>query len=490
MDSSQVIVHSLHPVLPALAMVGGACLLLVMGMFQQRTQIHERLGSGFAWTSLGFLLIIACWWTMSGSADPLVSESASGSGQNGLFRTGLLSGYGVQLACLAGCLIVALSVNLTPVKYPYEYHACLLFLLAGVIFVGASQDITTLYLGLEMISIPTIVLMASSRSDASGREATLKYFALSAFSSALFLLGVSYWFGLAGSTSINVLVTHLADQPSLMGRIAAGLVIAGLAFRVTAVPFHAYAPDVFVGSSLPVASMMATLPKVAGFLALAKFLGGDLLQSGIANSVLNLLVILSLISMTLGNFSALRQTSWRRVFAYSSIAHSGYLLLGLAAVLVRGGAPTPVMAYLVAYVVMTLGMFSGLAAVVRCGDRDISLDDMEGLFSQRPWLSAFMAICLLSLIGMPLTAGFWAKFFLLSESIASEHFWLRIGAVVMVINSAIAAVYYLGMLYRLYVSRQGQEVVNSRAKGLTSASLTCGICAVLTVLWFIVPAWM
>lgn len=485
MNTSEWMTGGLAPIFPAIAMMGAACVLVAMGMFQSNTDadpVHDRLGSGFAWTSLGFLILIGLWWTLGNGAGVEVSGS--------LFQGGLVNSYGTQLALLCGVLIVCLSINMTPRRYPYEYHACLLFLLSGIILVAAAADITTLYLGLEMVSIPTIVLLASSRIDEPGRESTLKYFALSAFSSAIFLMGISYWFGLAGTTSLDDMVRTLANETSLVGRLAVGLVVAGLAFRVTAVPFHAYAPDVFAGCALPMTALMASLPKVAGFIALIRLFGGDQLDAGLVPSALNVLVILALISMTYGNLGALAQTSWRKLFAYSSIAHSGYLLLGLAAVLVRGSGPQPVLAYLVAYSVMTIGMIAGMATMLNASDKDASLEDMQGIFSQRPWLAAAMTVCLLSLVGMPLTAGFWAKFYILSESIASQHPLLRIGAIVLVINSAIAAMYYLGMMYRFYVKRGVESQPLDSQSQFSTAGLTCVICAVLTIVWFVWPAWM
>ena len=479
---------------PAMALLIAGCGMLLMGMFQDSVPepTEKRDDDGWSWASLVVILLVWAWWWLSGKA--LIENESR------LFRADEVSRYGIHLTFLGGALITAISVAMTPKKFASEFHGCLLILLSGLIVVAASNDLMTLYLGLEMVSIPTTVLLAVSRSDGAGREATLKYFSLSAFSSAIFLLGGSYLYGLAGTTSLPEIVTAVSNHPSNLGNIAMALVIAGLAFRITAVPFHFYAPDVFSGSSLPLASLLAYLPKVAGFLALVRLMGGSHLSVGLASTVAPVLICIALFTMTLGNALAMVQTTWRRLLAYSSVAHTGYLLLGLVAILVQGaseqhpglGSPRPIFVYLAAYCVMTLGVFAALAAQVQTSESDLKLDETRGLFRRNPWLGAALTVCLLSLIGMPLTAGFWAKLqiFLLAVS-AENQTWLRTAAIIMAVNAVVGAVYYLTALVRIYSAPDC-------AKGSTSpipqpwsaATLACVTCAALTILWFFIPAWM
>lgn len=490
---------SLLPVAPALGLIISACAILISWMFQPTSQNEnsdQRPSNGWAWAGLAALIVVWGSWSFSGST--LLDREST------LFRSDVVSRAGTQLALLAGCLVAATTINRSPARYGAEFHACLLFLVAGLCFVSAASDLTTLYLGLEMVSIPTILLLAVSRRDNAGLESTLKYFALSAFSSAIFLMGCSYLFGVSGSTKIATIVSNIAADGSTAAYIAFALVLAGLAFRVTAVPFHFYAPDVFSGCSLPMGGLLSTLPKVAGFVAMIRLLGGPVLESGLAPVVLNTIVVLALITMTVGNLAALAQNNVRRMLAYSSVAHSGYLMIGLAAALVQGIGAQSVMMYLSAYIVMTLGFFAGVVAVFDRTDVKLDLTDLQGVTQRNLVLGAALTVCLLSLIGIPVTAGFWGKFMILRDLIAPENTMLLVGAIAMVVNSAIGAVYYLGMLVRVNGSANGESETNRvkandstaeiSAAGQASldlpAAATCVICAATTLLWFILPKWM
>lgn len=474
---------SLLPVAPAVGLIICGCAILIAWMFQPKSDDNaDRSSNVWAWAGLAALLIVWGSWSFSGSTH--LDKDAT------LFRSDVLSRGGTHLALLAGCLVAAITINRSPTSYGAEFYSCLLFLVSGLCFVSGATDLTTLYLGLEMVSIPTILLLAISRRDDAGMESTLKYFALSAFSSAIFLMGCSYLFGIAGSTKISAIVASVSAAPTIASYIAFALVLAGLAFRITAVPFHFYAPDVFLGCSLPVGGLLSTLPKIAGFVAIARLLGGPELQAGLVPTALNTIVILSLITMTYGNFAALAQTNCRRLLAYSSVAHSGYLLMGLAAALVQGSTTQSVIIYLSAYVVMTLGFFAGVTALHERTDENLELGDLEGVTQKNLLLGASLTICLLSLIGIPITAGFWGKLMILRDLIAPHNTMLLVGAIIMVINSAIGAVYYLSMLVRV---NSGNVATDRESKSSIldmPAAATCVICAATTILWFIVPKWM
>lgn len=469
-------------VAPAVLLFGVACIYLLLGMFQDdSTPAGARYVNGWGLASIS---ILAATW---------IAVSKFGLQPSGittkLFQSDAAALHGTHLTLLAGVLISAFSLTFTPRRFSYEFHASMFILLSGSIFLAAAADLTTLYLAIEMVSLPTSLLLSISRRDNAGRETTLKYFVLSAFSSAIFLMGASYLFGISGTTSLSGIAAAMSADNTTLAKVAMAFVLAGLAFRVTAVPFHFYAPDVFSGSTLSVSAMVATVPKIAGFLAFIRLLGGAQLNSGLVETAGILLMCLAITTMTAGNFMALAQSKVRRLLAYSSVAHSGYLLLGLAIALYQGGETSQVLSYLSAYTVMTFGVFAALATLNSSGQSDPDLADLNGLRQHAPGLSIALSICLLSFIGVPLTAGFWAKFGIFQAAVNSSNLWLIAGATVMALNAAVGAIYYLSLLIRIN-QRTEASVANREPIRFTPAFALCAACAVVTVLWFVVPTWM
>jgi NADH-quinone oxidoreductase subunit N len=475
-------VESLIPIWPAVGLLLAGCGFLAVGLLAPNDRLPSATASGrWAGASLCVqLLIWGTWW-----------YSSTEGHDNQLFLVDNLSRNGVHIAMLAGCMIAAIAIKLTPPRFASEFHCAFLFLVAGLVLLSGAADLTSLYLGLELVSIPTVLILSVSRRDDLGRESTLKYFALSAFSTAIFLMGASYLYGIAGTTSLAGIQTALASSPSTIARVAMALLLAGLAFRITAVPFHFYAPDVFSGSSFTAAAILSTLPKLAGFIAIIRLLGGDELNIGLAPTAELPLVVLALVTMTIGNCAALLQTSARRLLAYSSVAHSGYLLLGLAAILQQGGSVRPIMAYLSAYFVMTLGVFAGLDRVIVTGREDPRIEDLRGLATANRLVGASLTICLLSYIGVPLTAGFWAKVGIFEELVSASNGPMMAAAVVMAINAAVAAVYYLGLIISINSPAIDRNRTTAAGTSIISmAEFTCIACATLTLLWFLIPQWM
>jgi NADH-quinone oxidoreductase subunit N len=298
--------------------------------------------------------------------------------------------------------------------------------------------------------LPTTVLLGVSRTDDSGREATLKYFTLAAFTSGFFLLGCSYLYGACGSTALPAIQDAMVQQRTTFCAVALTLAVVGLAFRVTAVPFHFYAPDVFSGATLPLTAVLSFIPKLAGFLGLVRLLGGTQLIQDFPPMLGMVILIIATLTMTVGNCAALAQRNLRRLMAYSSVAHSGYLLLGLAAIMTVGGHVAPIFDYLAAYAVMTIGIFAVVAAIKpnEVGAEDLTL--FNGLAHRRPMAAVALSIALLSLTGIPLTAGFWAKLQIFLTTITAQSMPILIVAVIMAINAAIGAVVYLSNNGRLF----------------------------------------
>jgi NADH-quinone oxidoreductase subunit N len=395
------------------------------------------------------------------------------------------------LAFLGGAVLIMASWEEVPDQQAGEYYGCLLLIVAGLSLTGSANELITLFLALELISIPTYVILYLPRSDKPAQEAATKYFLLSVFSSAFLLFGFSYLYGLSGTTNIPALLSAL-DQPHSVKPIvdtsAPGLALAalvmimvGIGFRITAVPFHFYAPDVYQGTATVVAALLAFIPKVAGFAALVRILGfvlagreGDI-PTVFGTQMLILLWILSAATMTFGNIVALLQNNLKRLLAYSSIAHAGYMLIGVAAAYKLAWPPHQLRAvpppqgtvlaaippgvqsvffYLIAYGAMTIGAFV-VISYLSTPERPIEAeDDLAGLGTSHPGIAFLMAVFLFSLIGMPLTGGFAGKFLLFSNALSVQgrlatQFYVL--AAVGAINAAIGAWYYLRILSKMYL---------------------------------------
>jgi NADH-quinone oxidoreductase subunit N len=425
------------------------------------------------------------------------------------------------LALGGGAALVLLSWAEVPDRQAADYHGCLLLVTAGTALVGLANDFITLFLALELISIPTYVLLYLPRHDRPAQEAAVKYFLLSAFSSALVLFGFSYLYGVTGTTNLPALIEALtsaetggagAPPLALVGVVVA---VAGLGFRITAVPFHFYAPDVYQGTATAAAALLAYVPKVAGFVALIRLLG-DVgattagLPLTLGYQVPLLLWILAAITMTLGNVLALWQDNVQRLLAYSSVAHSGYMLIGLtvaphfvgrAGGVVPGGVES-VLFYLAAYGAMTVGAF-GVLAILNSSDRRVErVDDLAGLGRTHPALGLLMTLFLFSLIGLPLTAGFAGKYFLFMGALAAPRDGLfaaagqadaALGALarwlvlIGAVNAAVGAYYYLRIIGAMYLRGALKPLDRPRSSAGLAALWAC---AGLTVWLGVAPSAM
>jgi len=387
-----------------------------------------------------------------------------------------------------------------------EYYGCVLIAAAGTSLVGRANDLILLFLALELISIPTYVLLYLPVQTKGNQEAAAKYFYLSILSSAVLLFGFSYLYGLTGTTNISAITASLtkanAEAVSPMALVAAVMVIAGLAFRITAIPFHFYAPDVYEGGPPGVVAQLAFLPKIAGMIALARLLG---LMSDPRNlpfvsstQVPLLLWILAVITMSVGNVLALLQDNVRRMLAYSSVAHGGYLLIGLVSAsslpeatgTTTIGGLEAILVYLAAYGAMTVGAFAVLLYLGTPDQQIESIDDLAGLGQSHPITAASMAIFLFSFIGLPLTAGFIGKFLLFlgifgapSETTTMRDLY-RVLAVIAALNAAIGAIYYLRVIGVMYLRLPIRPPSNSRSIPTLMAAI---LLAAITLFFGIYP---
>ena len=414
-----------------------------------------------------------------------------------------MSGYGRMFFLLTGLLILAMAHDQVDDARAPEFFGSLLFINAGAMLVTAANELVFLFVGLELVSIPTYLLLYLSRRNTTTQEAATKYFFLSIFSSGLLLFGLAYLYGMLGVSNLKALA-YLAQEPSslpntphpVLGLIALVFVTAGLGFRVAAVPFHFYAPDVYQGSPTVLAALLAWIPKGIGFIAILRTITAVIPTdvtpptNNLTQQAVVLSWVIAVITMTLGNTVALAQTNLKRLFAYSSIAHAGYLMIGVTVAFRNGpslGGITlgseSVLFYLVSYALMTLGAFAVIIGLSTPERPVETVDDLAGLVRSHPILALAMAICLFSLAGIPPLAGFIGKFNLFvaafSASTGDDAWYYRSLAVVGVINSAIGAYYYLKIVVAMYY----REPVGAPLKPLLSwpTASAIGTCSILTV---------
>ncbi|MDQ6699362.1 MAG: NADH-quinone oxidoreductase subunit N [Acidobacteriota bacterium] len=334
-----------------------------------------------------------------------------------------------------------------------EYHALILFSVMGQCLMVAANELIIIFIGLEISSIATYVLCGYLRDDKRNNESALKYFLLGSFATAFLLYGVALIYGLTGSTNLTAIRTALANtsaapSPAMVG-VAAALVFVGLGFKISGAPFQIWAPDVYQGAPTPVTAFISTGPKAAAFAIFLRIFMTAF--DSIGRGWEPLVWISALLSMTIGNFAALTQSNVKRMLAYSSIAHAGYVLVALAARSEIGTASA--MFYLAAYALMNIGAFAVVVHLSGRGERFLSVDDFAGLASKQPFTAAMLTVFLLSLIGVPLTGGFFGKFYIFKAALQSNLIWLT---VLGLLNSAVAAYYYLRILVLMYMHEPGE----------------------------------
>ena len=406
------------------------------------------------------------------------------------------------LALAGGAVLVLFAWDEVPDDQAADYHACLLLITAGTSLAAASNELVTLFLALELVSIPTYVLLYLPRTDSTAQESAMKYFLLSIFSSAFLLFGFSYLYGLSGTTNLPAMSDALLRARAGGGLpgialVALVMVVAGLGFRITAVPFHFYAPDVYQGTSTANAALLAFVPKVAGFAALVRVLGfvpavGELapaatgLGQTLGEQVPVLFWIMAAVTMTLGNVLALLQDNVKRMLAYSSVAHAGYMLIGLAVAPKLGAVTEPVgveavLFYLVAYGEMTVGAFAVLSYLSTPEHPVERIDDLAGLGRSHTGLALLMALFMFSLIGMPLTAGFMGKFllfygaFLVPSPPTGQYNLYAVLLLIAAINAAIGGYYYLRVTAVMFLRDPVQAIEKPRTWPVLLAIWACAL---------------
>jgi NADH-quinone oxidoreductase subunit N len=421
-----------------------------------------------------------------------------------------LSLYGRAGFLFTGLVLVMLAHDQVDDSRAAEFFGAILMIVVGSMLICAANEIVFLFVGLELVSLPTYLLLYLPRRNITTQEAATKYFFLSIFSSALLLFGLAYLYGMTGVSNLKglaYLFQHATElRPWEFGLIALVFVMAGLGFRVAAVPFHFYAPDVYQGSPLVIAALLSWVPKGIGFVAMVRLLtsvlGGP---SPLAGRAVMLAWILAVATMTLGNTVALLQENLKRLLAYSSIAHAGYLLIGVTAAfadkpfVLDPDHPAPlaspylgvqgIIFYLAAYALMTLGAF-GIILALSTPERPVeTVEDLAGLARTHPVWAFGMGLCLFSLAGVPPLAGFWGKFQIfvsvLWAGIPANQRAFQLLAVLGVMNAAIGAYYYLRIVMAMYL-RQAPERPLAPTPGWPTV-WAAGACAALSLFFGLVP---
>jgi NADH-quinone oxidoreductase subunit N len=444
---------------PELALVAG--LLLVVIVDATRIAARNAINRGLTAVSL-----IAALYLCGGMVGPVVAGGPIFSGMMVVDPMGAF----FKALLIAASLLILLAFTFENSKELHglgqgEFYALLLAVTFSNALLSGANDLAMIYLALEMVSITSYVMVAYMKGDRLSNEASLKYILFGAVSTGAMVYGLSLLYGLTGSTSVPAIRTFLAQSLANENQFAlyviALLIFAGFGFKTAAVPFHFWCPDVYQGAPTPVTAFLSVAPKAAGFAIMTRFFFGGMSSAGAREWDLtgsfdwpSLLMVVSVMTMTLGNVAALTQTNMKRLLAYSSIAHAGYIMMGVVALSDTG--LRGIMIYLAAYLVMNLGAFLVVTLIHR-HEGSFDLRDYPGMFRRAPLLTFAMAIFLLSLMGIPPLVGFMGKLYVFGAIVerGPEYWWF---AVVGAVNAAIAACYYARILRTMTID---EEIVST-----------------------------
>ncbi|MGH2950155.1 MAG: NADH-quinone oxidoreductase subunit N, partial [Solirubrobacteraceae bacterium] len=408
---------------------------------------------------------------------------ASGIFFNGFVQVDGLAGFFrvIFLVLAIFGVAVAPSYLARSAILPAEYYATICFSTLGSMAIVLSTDLILLFVGIELMTIPVYVLAGIQRRDQYSNEAALKYFLLGAFSSALLLYGFAWLYGIGGSTEFAAIAAAVGRE-GLSGTVvvAAALVTVGLAFKAAVIPFHQWTPDAYDGAPTPATAFISVAPKAAAFAAMLRLMVEGLGPLSVDWSTL--FAVLAVITMTGGNVVALAQTNVKRMLAYSSIAHTGYILAGVAAIAAGASATAGVLFYLLAYGLMNLGAFACLVYLDLDGTRGASLRELDGLWARTGIGALAFTVFLVSLTGIPPTMGFVAKVLIIEPVLDAGLVWL---AVAIALNAVLAAFYYLRVVVHLYM--QDPQPGAPRIVSAPLLSFSLGLSALAVVVLGVVP---
>jgi NADH-quinone oxidoreductase subunit N len=474
-----------QPILPELIVIGvGVAILLIDAIWPSRDQ---RLAAGLSLLGLAGGAAASVWiWI---AVDDRVAEGATPAAAAPTFLGGMVAGdkYAaffrlVILASAAVAVLLGSHYLRRTGEGRGEFYALVMFATSGMTLLAAAADLIVVFLALEVLSLSLYVLAGFSWRRLSSQEASLKYFLLGAFSSAFFLYGIAMAYGAAGTTSIGGIADSLGGGAGSLGLslAAAALLAVGFAFKVAAVPFHMWTPDVYQGAPTPVTAFMAAGTKVAGFAALIRVMSAAF--GGVGWEIQPALYGLAAVTMVGGSLLAIAQQDVKRMLAYSSIAHAGFVLVGVAAANQEGVSGA--MFYLVAYAAMIMGAFAVVVLVSRTGEDRTSLQSYRGLGRSNPVLAALLTLFLLSLAGIPPLAGFMAKVLVFQAAVDAG---LESLVVIAVLASVVAAFFYIRLIVLAYMYEPEEELLDA-APAAAGPALALGATAAVTLLFGLFPS--
>jgi NADH-quinone oxidoreductase subunit N len=414
----------IYRVLPELVWCGFGVLVMLMQPFVR---------------SRHFFTFLALIGTLAGAVASVTAAMHAGPGFDGLVQSDSFSFFfRLLVGTVAFLVVLAAGPYLERERLPFaEFYALLLFATAGMGVLASAQELLTAFIGLEMSSISSYILAGYRRDSLKSSESAMKYFLLGSFATAFFLYGIALVYGSSGTTMLTKMGSEDLLHSTLF-ELGLAMILIGLGFKVAAAPFQVWTPDVYEGAPTPVTALFSAGPKA--------------------------------LTMFAGNLGALVQTNVKRLLAYSSIAHAGYILVAFAAVtfMARDGsaeaapAYAAVLFYLLSYALVKLGAFTVVSQLGGTGEKHLSLDDYAGLSQRQPWVAAALSVYLLSLLGLPVTAGFFGKFYIFKAAVNSHLLWL---AVLMAINSVIGAYYYLRVIVVMYMRESSAEAKSAAPVG-------------------------
>jgi NADH-quinone oxidoreductase subunit N len=446
--------------LPEMVLSGAGLAILILGVLQRK--------DSFKLCTMGVLAAFAV-------TAMLVLRTAPVFAYSGLFVTDAYAAYAKLLILAGGALaaVLALDYNERNGINRFEFPVLMLFSTVGMMVLASANSLMSLYMGLELQSLAIYVLCAFARDDVRSSEAGLKYFVLSALASGLLLYGISLTYGFSGTMDFGRLAQIVTDPAGVSTGLVVGIafVVAGLAFKLSAVPFHMWTPDVYEGAPTPVTAFMSTAPKVAPFVVLLRVMIGPF--GHVAVQWQPIIYVVSIGSMLLGSFAAIGQTNIKRLMAYSSIGHMGYALIGLAAgteIGVRG-----VLIYLLTYVAMSAGAFACIIAMRRGGRQVEKIADLGGLARTDLGLATLLAIFMFSMAGVPPFAGFFGKFYIFLSAVAQGMWFL---AVLGVLTSVVGLFYYLRVIKVMFFDA-AEPAFDKRSASVSFVAVATGAFTVL-----------
>ncbi len=469
---NQVMLQNVFHVLPELVWCGFGVLLMLLQPFLKSRQ------------ALTFLAMVGA------AAGTLVTFSTiAGSGFSGLIQFDTFSLFFHWLVGLISFLVILASDSYLEREGldGAEFYALILFATAGMGVLASAQELLTAFIGLEMSSIASYILAGYRRDSIKSSESAMKYFLLGSFATAFFLYGIALIYGVAGSTNVAA-IADVSPNSTLL-RLGLTLILVGLGFKVAAAPFQIWTPDVYEGAPTPVTALFSAGPKAATFALLLRIFST---VHAATDFWFWAFWILAVLTMFAGNLGAIVQNNVKRMLAYSSIAHAGYTLVAFAAIsFVRPDADAvapayaAVLFYLASYALVSVGAFTVVSEIGGQGERYLTYDDYAGLGTRHPFAAAALSLFLLSLLGLPITAGFFGKLYIFTAAIKSNLVWL---AVLMAVNSVIGAYYYFRLIVVMYMREYKGTVPADASKGLSpTAAMVVTVAALITLYLGLAP---